>query len=95
MSESGGKGRPERADISSEILVDTPILNKISDGGTAGPIDFTDKLVARVRDNVRMRRTESAVAQRIADASVRPISDALERELSESLKRSIESRRRK
>lgn len=97
MSASGNdvEETVEVKDRGEDVLIETPVLNSVCDGGTIGPIDFTDRFAERVRENVRRRRTENAIAQRVANNAVTPVVDALEGELAGEVKRAIERRRRR
>ena len=70
-------------------VVETPLLNAMSTVDAPTPNDFCECFVDRVRMNVRQRRTESAVAQRIAQNMSLPITDSFERELSDRVQRRV------
>jgi len=78
-----------------EPVLDTHVLNKMCDDFSAPtPSDFGQRFMERVRANVRARRTESAVAQRISNTALNPVMQSLEEELADSIKQRIENRRR-
>lgn len=70
-------------------VVETPLLNAMSTVDAPTPNDFCECFVDRVRMNVRQRRTESAVAQRIAQNVSLPITDSFEREMSDRVQRRV------
>ena len=70
-------------------VVETPLLNAMSTVDAPTPNDFCECFVDRVRMNVRQRRTESAVAQRIAQNLSLPITDSFEREMSDRVQRRV------
>ena len=78
---------PDNKDI--DPVVETPLLNAMSTVNAPTPNDFCQCFVDRVRMNVRQRRTESAVAQRIAQNLSLPITDSFEREMSDRVQRRI------
>jgi len=88
MSASGGQ--PDQDDV--EMVVGTPILDVMSKTTLPTPNDFCGCFVDRVRDNVRQRRTKSAVAQRLATNISTPVTQAFELEMSDRVQRNIEER---
>lgn len=70
-------------------VVETPLLNAMSTVDAPTPNDFCQSFVDRVRMNVRQRRTESAVAQRVAQNLSLPITDSFEREMSDRVQRRV------
>jgi len=95
MSAPGPSGDEQSIrDPGEDVIVETPVLNKICEANAPTPGDFTDKFLQRVRTNVRQRRTENAISRRIANNAVSPVVEALEVEVSDRVKQTIEKRRR-
>lgn len=95
MSSSGGGAKKkdvDSSDLPEEPLVDTPLLNRLDQMDAPTPSDFSERMIKLVRDNVRQRRTNSAIAQRAANLAVTPISEALQMELTERVQRRIDKR---
>lgn len=70
-------------------VVETPLLNAMSAADPPTPSDFCACFVDRVRMNVRERRTETAVAQRIAQNISMPVTDSFEREMSDRVRQRV------
>lgn len=91
-----GPNQPEDVvdDPGEDVIIETPMLNKMCEASAPTPGDFCNKVVHRIRMNVRNRRTENAISRRVANEAITPVMDAFEGELSERIKRTIERRRR-
>lgn len=89
---SSSNGGPDIPDTEVQPLVETPILNKMSDVSINTPGDFTESLIDNVRYNVRQRRTTEVLAERVASNMSRPFTDAFERQFKDRVKQRIEER---
>jgi hypothetical protein len=95
---SQGEGRELKSadgifpdDKEIDPVVETPVLNAMSSVDAPLPNDFCQCFIDRVRMNVRQRRTESAVAQRIAQNVSMPITDSFEREMSDRVQNRVKN----
>ena len=82
----------EAPELPEEPVIETPVLNFMSDADPPTPNDFCACLIDRVRDNVRARRTQTAVAERVAQNLSQPVTQAFELELTDRVRRNIERR---
>jgi len=80
----------------AEPLVDTYILNILADADRPLQGEPRDRIMKRIRDNVRNRRTINGVAERVAMNITSPAVDAIRREgedmIKETVKDTLENR---
>lgn len=87
-------GRDKAEDLKQRIekdepLVDTPVLNMIAENDLPLRGDIRQKMILRIRENVRDRRTIDSISSRAANAIVSPVRSAVEGEASERIQNRI------
>lgn len=81
---------PHPDDSVPDPYIDTPLLDRWSEADMPLRGSFRENLAKRVRNNVKQRRTEDAISQRLSQNAVSPIMSALELELSDRVKERIQ-----
>lgn len=89
--DSSNTPRPAQRDR-DEPIIGTPILDKLDEMEAPTPADVSERMIKRVRENVRQRRTDTAIAQRVANTAVTPVTQAIEVELAQRVRDRIDER---
>lgn len=95
-----GDDEEQAADVSSRVkqnepLVDTVVLDEWLKAELPLRGEMRKKVLARLRKNIRNRRTVEGIASRISSAVTRPITNAIQEEAEDRIQQQVVERAKK
>lgn len=73
-----------------EPLVDTPVINSLIEADMPLRGDIRQRVLVRLRENIRQRRTVGGISERIASNAVAPINNAIRTEAEERVRSRVQ-----